>query len=332
MTMRPLLRRPRAAALAALAAAVTWLAAPANASSAGTALVIGIGTYAGRPVLPSCSQTAHLLSGRLRRLGFTVEEQVDEPAAAVREAVTSFAGSVPAATSPAPLIFVCGEATSVGERLFLLPSDVDLQQPLHPETQGVVVRALLNALADTSGTLIAEFGTPRGTDAAAASTALRDSLPHGLHLLLAIGDGRQAGTLGDRLSDETTPLDQGWYGIASALQAQPAHPAYPILMAAPLPTPPAPAPAPAPLPPAVPPPAQVPPVARSHEVPPPLLPDDGVRRLQAALARRGFYRGPVDGLFQTRTLGATRSFQASLGDSANGVLTQAEIVELLRDR
>jgi hypothetical protein len=59
--------------------------------------------------------------------------------------------------------------------------------------------------------------------------------------------------------------------------------------------------------------------------------DDRIWRLQAALTRRGFYRGPLDGRASLVTLQAIRGYQASLRDPATGVLTQIEIVRLLNN-
>jgi peptidoglycan hydrolase-like protein with peptidoglycan-binding domain len=59
--------------------------------------------------------------------------------------------------------------------------------------------------------------------------------------------------------------------------------------------------------------------------------DDRIWRLQAALARRGFYRGPLDGLASPRTIQAIRGYQLSLRDPPSGVLTQIEIVRLLNN-
>jgi hypothetical protein len=61
------------------------------------------------------------------------------------------------------------------------------------------------------------------------------------------------------------------------------------------------------------------------------VPDPRTRRLQAALAFRGFYRGPLNGVASPRTLRAIRAYQAALGDPPTGALTQTEIVRLLNN-
>ncbi len=52
-------------------------------------------------------------------------------------------------------------------------------------------------------------------------------------------------------------------------------------------------------------------------------------RIQAALARRHVYNGPINGLTGPGTVAAIRAFQGSLGDEPTGALTGLEIVRLL---
>ena len=58
-------------------------------------------------------------------------------------------------------------------------------------------------------------------------------------------------------------------------------------------------------------------------------PDARTQRLQAALARQGFYRSPADGRPGAPTQKAVRQFQRSLGAAETGELTQSEIIRLL---
>lgn len=155
-----------------LLAALLLRATASLAASPGVALVIGEGRYAGQAVLPACSQAAQAVSARLQRLGFTVDAAIDVPVATLRDTISNFADHVAEAPSGAALAYVCAEATAVDQRLFLLPSDLDLRQPIRPETQGVVVRALLNAMAETKGMLIIELGKPASVDTTPAAKAL----------------------------------------------------------------------------------------------------------------------------------------------------------------
>jgi peptidoglycan hydrolase-like protein with peptidoglycan-binding domain len=304
---------------------------------------VGDGQYAGRATLPACSQTARAVSARLRRLGFTVEESLDGPAVSLRDALSEFADRVAASREPA-LVYVCAEATAVDRRLFVLPADVDLQQRLRPETQGIVLRALLNAMAGTKGIMIAELSMQPGADPSPATAALREGLPEGLHLVLAAGEGKQAGTLGTRLANDETALDQGWDQLASSLLGPSGDAPSAVSSPAPLPSPAAPV-AVASLPTAVAPVAAERPLASENTEKPNTVKrtaddktgrprpsgDERIRRQQAALTRHGFYNGPLDGVADNRTVQAIRSFQISLGDRATGSLTQTEIIRLLNN-
>jgi Putative peptidoglycan binding domain len=237
---------PRCAALL-LTAALVLRAGPAAAAPGGTALVIGDGQYPGQSLLPACSQAAHAVAARLRRLGYAVDQAIDVPASAVRDVLDSFATHVAAVPEQPTLVYVCAQAAAVGSRLFVLPSDVDLRETVRPETQGIVVRTLFRILAGTQGSLVMEFGVPAGTSAASAATTLRQALPDGLHLALTIGDGRQAGAFGRRLASDATDPAQGWESLAAALRGAGPDAASATTVFAPAPTPAALAPsAPAP--------------------------------------------------------------------------------------
>jgi hypothetical protein len=412
----------------------------ALAAPAGAALVIGDGQYAGQSLLPACSRAAQAVVARLQRLGFTVDQAIDTPAVKMRDVLDSFASRVAAASADPVLVYVCAEAAVVGARLFLLPSDADPRQTLRPETQGVVMQTLFRILAGAKGSLVVELGVPAGTVAAPVATALRQGLPDGLHLAMAIGDGAQAGAFGRVLASDATEPAEGWEPLAAALRkaVQDAAPAITVYAPTPVPPPtalpqapgepahpsePSPEPenpavsapaavaaaAPTPSVPAVPAPsvfapttsapndpaptashdrdaAASPPAATSavpqtgrgaappsgapvsaaatgDHVPPPAastaavsggsrsaqeraaqeraterkarspegVPDARTRRLQVALARRGFYRGPLDGLATVHTAQAIHAFQAALGDPPSGTLTQTEIVRLLNN-
>jgi hypothetical protein len=149
---------------------------------------------------------------------------------------------------------------------------VNLQQKLRPETQAVVLRALLNAMVGTKGTLVAELGMPPGAETAPITAALQEALPTGLHLALTMGDGKQAGALGTRLASDGTELDQEWDRLAAVLQGSSQGAPTAISLYEP---PPAPAPAPIPLRPAstvaAAPPAPTPLVPAVPPAPPPQL-------------------------------------------------------------
>jgi hypothetical protein len=354
-------RHQRRRLCGALAAAALMLdAAGSQAASSRIALVVGDGQYAGQPALPACGKAAHAVSAFLRQEGYTVNEAIDGSAVALRDALSDFAGRAAAFHEPA-LVYVCAEATAVDRRLFVLPSDVDLHGPLRPETQGIVLRALLNAMAGTQGIMVAELSLLPGADPAPVAAALQEALPDGLHLALTVGDGKQAGTLGNRLASNAKALEQGWDRLSAALQGPSNSVPAAISLYEPPPAPPA-AIAVATLAPAVSPPGTVLPGAPADKdemaeaaTPgsPPIQPpevtqtaktapdaktarvrptgEDRVRRLQAALTRRGFYHGPLDGIADARTVQAILAYQISVGDPPSGTLTQTEIIRMLNN-
>jgi peptidoglycan hydrolase-like protein with peptidoglycan-binding domain len=53
------------------------------------------------------------------------------------------------------------------------------------------------------------------------------------------------------------------------------------------------------------------------------------RNVQKALHHRGYYQGPVDGIFGPRTRAAIRRFQNSIGAKSTGYLTAVEASRLV---
>jgi hypothetical protein len=274
--------------LGVLAASVLM---PLSAEAAGgNALIIAESTYAGVSALPDCRHAADLLSVRLRHLGFAVDEIVDAPSGDVRVAITRFAGNVAEMPGQPRFVYVCAAATTEEQRLFLLPSDVDLHGSSDPETQGIVVPALLNALRGSGGTLVAEFAMQSSAYERPSLEALRARLPAGLHLGLTMSDAPHAGSVGRVLADARTPLTAGWDALVPALRAREADAAVSLYAPVPAPPPvpitpptpvavsapvPAPAPAPAPVAVATPPapsPAPTPESVISPEAPGPVVP------------------------------------------------------------
>lgn len=84
------------------------------------------------------------------------------------------------------------------------------------------------------------------------------------------------------------------------------------------------------------------PAARSSQTAPsptaaavPTMPDEtkmnaaNRRKIQKALHHRGYYQGPVDGIFGPRTRAAIRRFQDSIGAKGTGHLTAVEASRLV---
>ncbi len=168
-----------------------WLLAPGigRADPVGTALVVGIGTYAGQATLPACRTLAQQLAATLRDRGLQVDQEIDPSAATLRNAIEDLADRVAASPGRPALAYVCGAAQAVDGRLFLLPAGLDVRQPVDPQTQGVVTQAALNALG-SSGTLVADLALHGAAAGGPVAQKLRDGLPHGAGLaLLAAREG-----------------------------------------------------------------------------------------------------------------------------------------------
>jgi peptidoglycan hydrolase-like protein with peptidoglycan-binding domain len=63
----------------------------------------------------------------------------------------------------------------------------------------------------------------------------------------------------------------------------------------------------------------------------PFARSDRVARLQSGMIAQGVYTGPVDGVMNERTRSGIRAWQGRLGDPRTGMLTQIEVVRLLKD-
>lgn len=408
---------------------------PAAAEAGRAALVIGNSAYPGGAALPACGQSARDVGAWLRQRGFEVEEAIDATSVAMRSAIGNFVTLASNWPQKTVIVYVCTYAAISNQRLFMLPVDSDPRQPTRLETQGIIVKALLNTLAGTNGVLFADLGLQPDKTAVDAVDALQAGLQPGTHFAVVARNDAGIGSLGRTLPGLLGGAGQDWGRLATVFQAQqgPSR-ADRLAVFAPLtgPMPPmqeggpaaaaqtalAPHPEPAQTLAAAPSPASPPssPVAADHPtttapaaptmasagpasnppvpdeapkalagtplqiVPPsrlagatpqaaniagaeqqgqaepdaaapkagappapqasPAAPtiqatqqtrpsDSRIGRIQAALARRGFYSGGVTGRSDGRTRDAIRAFQNSLGDAPNGVLTQIQIVKLL---
>jgi hypothetical protein len=401
----------------------------AHAAPHGTALVIGIGTYDNKPLLPACIRIAHTVSAHLRASGFSVDALTDPGGIVLCSALGDFADAVLSKNpSTLALIYVCARAATLDHRIFLLPADATPQAMLRLQTDGTVLRALMNTFTGNNAMLVADLGiSANAADIAAAAS----DRPDALHVALRAGLGDQLGRFGELLAASTldffSPTNSTaapgtvWDRLSARLRTA-ADPGTGVAVAvttpsavaeqSPMPAPSAASSAPpsntrvAPLsppnvaagtsplpdtaasretqpkvavipsttpniPPAAPAPepevpfpstaepapnmeadqALAPPKHPASEAPQrlasasqprlhpaPVTPpsqttetraDSRTSRIQEALARRGLYRGPIDGVASSRTAAAIRAFQVSLGDSPSGGLTRLEVVKLL---
>ncbi|NLS07997.1 hypothetical protein HGP14_32795 [Rhizobium sp. P32RR-XVIII] len=363
---------------AACALVLSFPPQPASAAADKAALVIGNGTYASGHPLAACDQSARDVGGWLRHQGFEVEQVLDASSVDMRKAIGDFVAQVSGAPSRATIIYVCSYAAVANQRLFMLPVDSDPDQPTRLETQGVILKALLNTLAGSNGVLFADLGLQPDKSAADAIDLIQTGLPSGVRLAIVASNNDGVGTLGRSLPDLLSSSGQDWARLSAAFQARygsaqenglgvfaplsgPIQPALDagdgsasVPFAAPsakeVKSTPTIAAQIVPLKnvdpaktgpdrlaiatrgstttdagsnPAA---AVVPLVTTAQRA---SRPDQKASRIQAALARGGFYGGPINGRLDARTKHAIRAFQRRIGDAPSGVLTRIQIAKLL---
>ncbi len=342
-------RTIRAGARLALGVAVLLAPLHAGAAPAHEALVIGSGTYSSLPAIPGCLQSAHAVAAALTAVGFNVVEREDASSGGTDAAIGEFAKRLTAAPGSVAVVYACAYTTAFNDRPFLLPVTANITRPTDVLTQGVLAKSLLDPLVrNGAGAALLALDlvtTPGATGGTAGLDALaQGALPEGLGIIAA----SQA-----NLSNAPTPLATSMVASLKGTEVQVAPllatlqqqigPNRGVTLAA-LHPPSAPAylvgaPAPPPLPSAQAVPVPVAPPATAAPTPPPASPqirlpadedmsDADRRRMQAALARLGYYAGQVDGIFGPDTRAAIRRYQHELGAPMTGRLTEDQANKL----
>ncbi|MFL5254371.1 MAG: peptidoglycan-binding protein [Rhodopila sp.] len=188
-----------------------------GARAEGSALVIGTGPYDGEPALSRCADKASAVAAMLRQRGLQVIASRDASNSSLREAIEDFAASVAAAPGEPAVVYMCAMADAVAERVFVLPADVNLHQPIRPQTQGVVLKAVLEALAGARGMVIADLAFLESPDASGVAAAVRLGLPADDTLALVDQPATGIGILGDVL---IAARQNGWADVGRALRSQ----------------------------------------------------------------------------------------------------------------
>lgn len=96
---------------------IAWLALmPSAEAASGRALVVGETSYAALPPIAGCALSAHAIAAALRRLGFSVDEQVDVSCGALYGAIDGLAQQMTAAPA---FVYLCGYMMGYNDRPFL---------------------------------------------------------------------------------------------------------------------------------------------------------------------------------------------------------------------
>ena len=133
------------ALMPALAVALTAQAASAQ-EGPRRALVIGNTAYTALPQLPGCTASAHLVAASLRRAGFDVTERLDRSNGQMSGDLAALADA--AARQPGAIViaYVCGYATALDNRAFLLPVSAAIERETDVLTQGLVAKSVLDTV------------------------------------------------------------------------------------------------------------------------------------------------------------------------------------------
>ncbi|UFN50501.1 peptidoglycan-binding protein [Roseomonas sp. OT10] len=354
----------RIGAAAGLGCLATLLAAgPVLAEPLRIALVVGNGAYAaaGGPMpVPACPDSARAVGAALRGQGFEVTERLDATRSVADAAMAGFARKLRDEPGSIGVAYVCGRASEFNGRAFLLPVSANPARDSDVLTQGLLARLLPDALsrgAVRSGFVAFDVVPAAGpadlpafaalAEAAAASGVALvvarpadDTAPGPTPLAAALRTGLAAPAVTPAALVEALRREvPGATLLAARLPGSPLPPLdlpppdapAPSAAAPPVPEPAAPEPAVAAAP--VPPPATLPPAAATP--PAVAMPEEGRmteadrRRVQAALARLGYYADRVDGRFGPGTRAAIRRFQFELKAEMTGVLTAEQATRLV---
>ncbi|MSP02878.1 MAG: hypothetical protein EXR07_17800 [Acetobacteraceae bacterium] len=298
------------------------------AQPAGTALVIGNAAYTSLPPLPACGRSGTAVSASLKTSGFEIVERLDATIGEIDAGLSEFSRRL-AGSSAASFVYVCGYGAGFNGRVFVLPVNTQAARPSDVLTQGIMMKTFLDTVARggeapavAAFDIVPQPGSPplTGLDTLAAT-----KVTPGLGLIavssVPAGDGLTpfaaalTGVFADpvvRSDGLLTNVDNRLWGSAAiiAIMRLPSFPGY--LTGAPRL-----------------------PVARPAQAVTVVLPDENKmtekdrREVQSALARLGYYKGPINGRFDADTRTAINIFQIRIGSGMTGRLTSAQASQLV---
>jgi len=315
---------------------ITWLALMSSAwAGSGQALIIGEASYAALPRLAGCALSAHAMAAALRRLGFSVDEQVDASSGTLYGAIDRLVQHM---TGAPAFVYVCGYIMGYNDRPFLLPVDANVTQPSDVLAQGVLLKSLLNVVVNgkPSTAVLAidavpffKATAPLPLDALERPTlpvtlgyiAVADAVPGDLPMPLAATMVPMMNALPLEGAALLTQTRQQLSGLKDADVAALSLPDTRLYLAG---APPAVASTQA-VASAPPPAAARAPLALPDEW---AMTDDERRLVQRALSHLGYYDGRPDGIFGPDTRAAIRRWQYEDHEPMTGHLTSAEASKL----
>lgn len=323
--------------------AVLAAAQPAQAQSRRLALVMGSSSYTGWPALESCRTSVSGLSGSLRRAGYEVSERLNPSNAQMGAAITEFSEAIKRAGDAVAVSYVCGYATALDSRLFLLPTSATLTRETDALSQGIVGRLFINAVTQSGARggliLLDAVALPGQTTALPLANLVDPAVLSGKGYAavqtlgqapagmteLAAAVAAAVGSSGSG-SGGSAAIPNDWRAVIKQLrQKLPNSAQRSVVMVEPSDAGSTTA--------AVPTTAAAAAGAQSNAQPgsaAPLGPADA-RRVQLALQRLGYYAGKVDGVVGADTVAAIRRFQHELRAEKTGQLSAAQTQRLLKD-
>ncbi len=335
-------------AFASAARAALWAtvalstAAPALAQPARIALVVGNGEYSALPTLPACPASSRVLAGTLRSLGFQVVERENTTSGGLAAAIDELGRGMAAAPEASVFVYICGYGAGLNDRPFLLPISARIARPSDVMTQGLLAKAMLDALArgnPSRGVLALDLIPANGVSAPLLDSLDALPIPEGLGLIAATAPPPESGTTAlsaaltaglaapevnaaDLLTGLKVSLGSS-PGLSISLMRLPSVSRNLLADESPIETPAATTET-ATLSAA---PAQSSPARTFPEEG--AMSDDERRRVQAALGRLGYYSDRIDGRFGPETRAAIRRFQHELGAEMTGTLTGEQAARLV---
>ena len=110
------------------------------------ALVLGNGAYAVQPPVPACPAAARAVADKLRAAGYDVVDRNDVSGGGFDAALADFSARLAKSPGVAAFVYICGRGASLNDRAFLLPISATLERPTDLFTQGVLVKAIYDAI------------------------------------------------------------------------------------------------------------------------------------------------------------------------------------------